>query len=85
MVVYADPYPKDTTIVDEMYQYDLSKIIPQDSKSTLLQKLITMNKESFVNLGIVEENNQLLISYSIITLIIVVLILLLVLTMVRNK
>jgi hypothetical protein len=82
MVVYADPYPQDTVITDEMFQYDIENLVP---KSTPLQSLVNRNNESFVNLGIEDESDQIMITYSFFILVSVILILLLVLMMLKKK
>ena len=81
MVVYADPYPQDTVITDEMFNYDIENIIP---KSTPLQNLVSRNTDSFVNFGVQGESDQILITYSLISLGIVILILFLVLIMLKK-
>jgi hypothetical protein len=86
MVVYADPYPQDTIITDEMFQYDIDSIIP---KSTSLQHLLPTKKEKFTatstSTGTTHVEEKVMITYSIIVLIIVVIILLLVLLMLEKK
>ena len=81
MVVYADPYPQDTVITDEMFNYDIENIIP---KSTPLQNLVSRNTDSFVNFGVQGESDQILITYSLISLGIVILILFLALIMLKK-
>jgi hypothetical protein len=84
MVVYADPYPQDTIITDEMFQYDIDSIIP---KSTSLQHLLPTKKEKFTatSTSTTHVEEKVMITYSIIVLIIVVIILLLVLLMLEKK
>jgi hypothetical protein len=81
MVVYADPYPQDTVITDEMFNYGIENIIP---KSTPLQNLVSRNTDSFVNFDVQGESDQILITYSLISLGIVILILFLVLIMLKK-